>query len=107
MPEMIHAYQLNWNPMTIEGYNEIANEATMVFNCDLTTKEKSENVVQYVTGRTVWCCQNFPPNIKITLSFDIRGQGIILTKTTIFKDRILRLMSDLCIDNQILIDFLR
>ena len=107
MFEAISAYQLDWNAMTVEGYNEIENEVTMVFNCDITTNEKSENVINYIIGRTVWCCKNFPPNVKVVLSFDIRGQQIIVTKSNLFKDRVLELFNSLSISNPLSIDFLR
>lgn len=107
MLSLIDAYTLEWNPMTAEGYNESKNEVTLVFNCDITTESKVNEVVKYVVGRTFWCCQNFPSKAKITLSFDIRGQGIIITKSTRFKEKLFEIFEPLNIDNRILIDFLR
>lgn len=107
MFETISAYQLDWDPITVEGYNQVANEVTMVFNCDITNNVKSENAVHYIIGRTVWCCKNFPSNVKIVLSFDIRGQQIIMTKSNIFKNRILELLNSLRVSNPISVDFLR
>jgi hypothetical protein len=106
MFETIKTYQLNWNAITVEGYSELKNEAIMVFNCDITTDEKSNNVINYVVGRTAWCCQNLPKNIKIKLSFDIRGQGVILTEFNIFKDQVLALINNLPITNLVIIDVL-
>jgi hypothetical protein len=107
MLETIEVYQLDWNPITVEGYNENKNEITMVFNCDITTESKSQDVIKYVIGRTIWCYQNFPSKATIILSFDIRGQGIIITKSSIFKAKLLEMIGSLDIDGQILIDFLR
>ena len=104
---MIEAYQLDWDQITVEGYNENKNEVTLVFNCDITTEGKSQDVIKYVIGRTVWCCQNFPSSATIILSFDLRGQGIIMTKSSLFKTKLLELIGVLNIDAQILIDFLR
>lgn len=107
MFETIKAYLLDWDPITVEGYNENKNEVTMVFNCDITTEDKSQEVIKYVVGRTIWCCKNVPNKAKITLSFDIRGQGIIMNKSNVFKDKILELITPLNVNNQILIYFLR
>jgi len=104
---MIEAYQLDWDQITVESYNENKNEVTMVFNCDITTESKCQDVITYVIGRTVWCCQNFPSQATIVLSFDIRGQGIIMKKSNLFKTKVLDLIDSLDIEAQILIDFLR
>jgi len=105
--EGIKAYNLDWNPMTAEAYNEKANEVTMIFNFDITTEEKVKNVVQYIIGRSIWCHKNFPAKAKIILSFDIRGQNIVVSGSTVFKNKILELIDNLKIDNQISIEFLR
>ena len=107
MVEQINAYKLNWNPITVEGYNENKNEVIMTFNCNITTESKYQEVIKYVIGRTVWCSQNSPSKAIITLSFDIRGQGIIMTKSNTFKAKLLEIIDALEIDNQIIIDFLR
>jgi hypothetical protein len=107
MLDFIDAYKLNWNPMTVEGYDEKRNEVAMVFNCDISTEKKSENVITYVVGRTLWCCKNFPFKAKIVLSFDIRGQDVIMSKSTKFKEKLLKILDALNVDNLILIDFLR
>ena len=107
MLQQINAYKFNWNPITVEGYNEDKNEVTMVFNCNITTENKCQEVIKYVVGRTIWCSQNSPSKAIITLSFDIRGQGIIMTKSNMFKAALLEIINALEIDNQIIVDFLR
>jgi hypothetical protein len=103
----IRAFNLDWNPMTAEAYSEEKNEVTMVFNLDVTTEEKIKNVIQYIVGRTIWCHRNFPVKARIILSFDIRGQSIIVSRSNKLKQRILELINNLNIDNQISIEFLR
>ena len=107
MLDLIDAFRLNWNPITVEGYNETKNEVTMVFNCDITTDDKVNDVIKYVVGRTVWCYMNFPTETNITLSFDIRGQGIIINRSSKFKARIFEILNELNIGRHISIDFLR
>jgi hypothetical protein len=107
MLDKINAYELDWDQITVEGYDENKNEVTMVFNCDITIEDKYQEVLKYVIGRTVWCSYNFPSKAMITLSFDIRGQGVIMTKSNIFKSKLIKIVNDLGIDNQIVIDFLR
>jgi len=102
----ISAYELDWNPMTVEAYNERKNEATMVFNFDITTEDKIKDAIQYVIGRTIWCYKNFPPKVKIILAFDIRGQDIIVSKSNLFKNKIMHLINNLNIDNKVSIEFL-
>jgi len=107
MIDKINAYKLDWDPITVEGYIEKANEVILVFNFDIRTEEKISNVIQYVVGRVAWGCKNFPPEAKIRLSFDIRGQEIIISKSDSLKQKILESIFNLDIRNQILIDFLR
>lgn len=103
----IEAYKLDWNPITVEGYNSEKNEVVMVFNVDITVEEKTANVIQYIFGRTIWCIKNFPSNVKIMLSFDIRGQGIIMSRSNSIKQKILELINSIGSKNQISIEFLR
>ncbi|MCO5950095.1 hypothetical protein [Mucilaginibacter flavidus] len=102
----IPAFNLNWNPITVEAYNEEKNEATMIFNLDVTTEGKVKHVIHYVVGRTIWCHRNVPANAHIILSFDFRGQGIIVSRASKFKQEILELLANLNINNHISIDFL-
>jgi len=103
----ITVYDLRWNSMTTEAFNENKNEATLIFNFDITTEEKIKNVIQYVVGRTIWGHKNLPAKANIILSFDIRGQSIIMSRSTEFKGRILAIINNLGVDNQISIEFLR
>ena len=103
----IFAYTLDWNPITVEAFDESKNKAYMIFNFDMTTEQKIKNVVQYVVGRTVWGHRNFPSKSKIILRFDIRGQNIIASRSTSLKNDIQELLSDLYINNQVLIEFYR
>lgn len=107
MIDTIRAYQLDWGPITVEAYDEKKNQATIIFNCDLTTEEKSKDVIQYVVGRTLWCCRNFPPGVRIVLTFDIRGQDLALSKSKMFEIELQRLMNGLNSNNYIVVDFLR
>ncbi|SDR89222.1 hypothetical protein SAMN05216490_0142 [Mucilaginibacter mallensis] len=107
MLDQINTYKLDWDPITVDGYNENNNVVTMVFNCNITTESKYQEVVKYVVGRTLWCSYNLPSKAIITLSFDIRGQGVIMTKSNMFKLELLEKINVFQIDNQIIIDFLR
>jgi len=104
--DTISAYKFDWNPITVEGYNEKNNEIIMVFNFDVTTEDKVKNVVQYVVGRTAWGYKNFPKESKIILSFDFRGQNIIVSKTKSIKSKISELITNLNINAKVSIDFL-
>lgn len=107
MLNKIRAYSLEWDEITVEGYNKNTNEIIMVFNCDISTIQKSKEVIKYVVGRTSWGYLNFPANALINLSFDIRGQGIIMSKSDSFKKNLLEMFSLVGIDNFISVDFLR
>jgi protein involved in sex pheromone biosynthesis len=106
MTDNISAYKFDWPPITVEGYKEAENKVVMVFNVDVGTPAKVEHVIQYVVGRTLWCSLNSPAKVNILLSFDFRGQGIIVTKTQSLKSEILRLLNKANITNQVSIDFL-
>jgi len=106
MTDNISAYKFDWPPITVEGYKKAENKVVMVFNVDVGTPAKVEHVIQYVVGRTLWCSLNSPAKVNILLSFDFRGQGIIVTKTQSLKSEILRLLNKANITNQVSIDFL-
>lgn len=106
MTANISAYQFDWPPITVEGYKKAENKVVMVFNLDITTPAKVQNVIQYVVGRAVWCSLNSPAKVNILLSFDFRGQDIIVTKAQNLKSEILRLLGKANINNQVSIDFL-
>lgn len=101
------AYQHDWNPCTVEGYDQSNKEVTMIFNFDITTSSKTEAVIHYVVGRLIWGINNFPENVKVRLSFDVRGQGIIISRSTALKNVILQYVNDLNITNAIEIEFFR
>ncbi|MEO3402726.1 hypothetical protein AAFN85_02420 [Mucilaginibacter sp. CAU 1740] len=107
MFKTIKAYQLDWPPITSEGYSEQNNEAVLVFNCDITTDAKADNVIHYVIGRVAWACQNLPLNTKIKMRFDIRGQQITGIKADVFKEKLLVLTINLKVSNPILIDLVK
>jgi hypothetical protein len=100
------AYKKDWNPARAEGYDEKKNEVILVFNCDFTTLDNQKNVLIYSTGRLFWICNNFPSTAKIIISFDFRGQGIIVSKTKAFKALIEDYMKRSNYNNELLIDFL-
>ena len=104
--DSIKGYNLDWNPMTADGYSHEKNEAILVFNFDITSPDKIINVIQYSVGRAIWCCKNFPAEVKIKMAFDFRGQGIIVSKTRSLKNKIIEIIEKLKITNQISIEFL-
>ena len=103
----IPAFSLDWNPITVEAYNEEKNEVTMIFNFDMTTSDKIKPIVQYVVGRAIWGCRNFPVNANIVLYFDIRGQNVVMSATDNFKQRVFELIDNLNINNKVSIEFKR
>ena len=107
MVNLSNAYNLDWDQLTVEGYDESRNEAIMVFNLDMTTEEKAARVIQYVVGRAIWGCHNFPPKTNIVLSFDVRGQNIIISRSDKLKQAILTLTENAGVDNRVSIEFLR
>jgi len=107
MLSQIKVYGLDWDEIIVEGYDEMLKEITMVFNCDISTLQKSQKVIKYVVGRTSWGYLNFPPNVAIRLSFDIRGQGVIISKSDFFKRNLLEIFNCIGIKNSVFIDFLR
>jgi hypothetical protein len=104
--ENIAAYQSDWPPITVEGYSEAKNKVIMVFNFDVTTKNKVQKVTQYVVGRAVWCSMNIPAKVEMVLSFDFRGQNIPAITTQTLRDDLMTLLNKSGISNQISIDFL-
>jgi len=107
MSNLDKTYNLDWDQVTVEGYAESQNEAIMVFNFDMTSEEKAARVIQYVVGRAIWVCHNFPPKTNIVLSFDVRGQNIIISRSDKLKQAILKLTENAGVDNRVSIEFLR
>src|ERR1700760_2447056 len=99
MSNFSKAYNLDWDQATVEGYNESQNEALMVFNLDMTSEEKIARAIQYVVGRVIWVCHNFPPGAGIVLSFDTRGQNIDISRLDKLKQTILVLIENTGVDN--------
>jgi hypothetical protein len=54
MLQNIYPYKFNWGQVTADLYNEVTNEVTLIFNCDLTSEKNISNTFQYVVGRTCW-----------------------------------------------------
>lgn len=102
----LYPYELDWGEIIVEGHSEKENEIILIFNCDLRTEEKVTNTIQYVVGRLCWGIKNFPPNIAVRLTLDIRGQEIILSRARKIKERILSILNKLAISNAIEIEFI-
>jgi hypothetical protein len=106
MSSLSKAYDLDWDKLTVEGYSEDRNEAVMVFNVDVTSEEKANRVIQYVVGRTIWGCHNFPPEANIVLSFDLRGQGISESRSDGLKQTIFKLIENAGVNSGVSIKIL-
>ena len=102
----VRPYEFDWGEIIVEGHSEKENEIILIFNCDLRTEENIANTVQYVVGRLCWGIKNFPPNIAVRLTLDIRGQEIILSRARKIKERILNILDKLAISNSIEIEFI-
>ena len=69
-------WELNWGPVTPEGFNSEKNQAIIVMNVDLTSIAKVEHVVAYVAGKISWYALHLPKNASQLVYFDITGQKI-------------------------------
>jgi len=107
MLQNIYPYKFNWGQVTADLYNEVTNEVTLIFNCDLTSEKNISNTFQYVVGRTCWGIINFPEGSIVKLMFDIRGQEIIVSKSKSFKNLLIDRFNKLNVVNSIVIEFLR
>lgn len=102
-----YPFKFDWGQITVEGYNETTNEITLIFNCDLRSDHAINNTIQYVIGRVCWGVINFPENCTIKLTFDIRGQEIIMSRSKKFKENLSERFHKLAVIDSITIDFLR
>ena len=102
-----YPYKFDWGSITAEGYSAEMNEITLIFNCDFRNEHNASNVIQYVIGRLCYGIMNFPANSVINMTFDIRGQEIIVSKSKKFKENLLEKINNLGITNTINIDFFR
>ena len=103
----VYAYRFDWGHITAEAYSESKNEVVLIFNCDLRNQVNINNVIQYVIGRICWGCINFPEKAVINVTFDIRGQEIIVSKSKQIKEGVLEKLDSLGVINNISVDFLR
>lgn len=102
-----YPYQFDWGNITAEGYNSEINEVILVFNCDLRAEVNISNAVQFVIGRICYGAINFPQNAAIRITFDVRGQEIIMSRTKIVKEQLLNKVQKIGVDNNLMIEFLR
>lgn len=98
-------YRGDWGQITVEGYNEQLNEVSFIFNYNLLSNQS--NVINYVIGRLCWGIINFPANTEIRMIFDIRGQNVIISKSSEFKQVLTEKIDSLNIPNKITIEFFR
>ena len=102
----LHPYEYDWGEIIVEAHCDKENEILLIFNCDLRTEDKIANTIQYLVGRLCWGIKNFPPNIAVRLTLDIRGQEIILSRARKIKEKILNILIKLSISNAIEIEFI-
>lgn len=106
MIKNIPAYEFDWGHITAEALDRSKNEVSVIFNCDLNNETNKINTVQYVIGRLCWGAIHFPEDVQIRVTFDIRGQEIIVSRSSKFKNIIMDRLEKLGV-KQVQIDFLK
>lgn len=66
----------DWGAITPEGINSISNNVMYVFNHDLTSPEKLDRTVRFIVGRLQYYDLHLPPNPKLVVKIDVRGQSV-------------------------------
>jgi hypothetical protein len=99
-------YKLNWTPTSVESYDPNKNEAIIVFNFDIRSNVKIEKVLQFASGRIIMIYKNFPENVKISVTFDMRGQDIILSYARSIKSKLCEILKNNFSDKNLTIDLL-
>jgi hypothetical protein len=103
----LYPYKFDWGHTTSEAYNSNTNEVTFIFNFDLRSESKIGNAIQYIIGRICWGAIHFPSETVIRMIYDIRGQEMIISRSTKFKENLLIKTNKLNIPNKIIVEFLR
>ncbi len=69
-------YNLDWGPVTPDGYDRGKNEALWIVNFNLSTKEQIFRVTNFLIGEIVWAKLNLPDGCIERIIIDISGQRI-------------------------------
>jgi hypothetical protein len=77
---------LDWGKITPEGSN--GNEILYVYNHDLSSMEKVDRTVRYITGRLNYYEMHLPENARHVIEIDIRGQKISESTLAFLADKI-------------------
>ncbi len=67
---------LDWGHLLTSGFNQQKNEALFVYNFDLTSMEKINDIVVFIASRIFWAESQLPQGCSQIIYFDIRGQEI-------------------------------
>lgn len=67
---------LDWGHITPENFNSVSRDVTYVFNHDLTSAEKIDRTVRFIVGRLQYYDLHLPPNPRLVVKIDARGQSI-------------------------------
>jgi hypothetical protein len=105
--QTLYPYRLDWGKATADGYEIERNEIMLIFNCNLSTPKNIVNVIQYVVGRISYGILHFPENSLIKVTFDLRGQEIIMSQSNRFREQLFDKLNYLNIDTRVSIDFIR
>ncbi|WP_343304133.1 hypothetical protein AAHN97_21410 [Chitinophaga niabensis] len=68
--------RLDWGPVTPEGANLKKNEFIHVYNHDLSSTEKVDRTIRFITGRLLHYDLHLPPDPIHIIKIDARGQQI-------------------------------
>lgn len=66
----------DWGKITVDGFKEEINQVYYSFNHDISTSEKLERTIRFVTGKIIYYQTHLPKNITHVLAFDFRGQNV-------------------------------
>ena len=87
-------YNLDWGPVTPDGYDRGKNEALWIVNFNLSTKEQIFRVTNLLIGEIVWAKLNLPDGCIERIILDVRGQRLVLEDLGVIKSAIEREVSE-------------
>lgn len=67
---------LDWGQITPESYNTATKVVTHVFNHDLSSDEKIDRTIRFITGRLHYFDHHLPEDSKHDIKIDVRGQQL-------------------------------
>lgn len=90
----MEVFNLDWGPITPEGYDEENNQIIHVFNHNLEKKEYIQRSIIFIIGRIKFYKIHIPHGCSQKVVIDARGQTIIYSNLKSIKNKIIEILND-------------